>query len=134
MVHRGVKPRPWTMLCLYMQVRSPELFNAESALPVNPGLRSPLLQNPESGSVRIGHRSRSPESGRSECGVRTPGCAPVLGMTLSATITLLAPRPQLDLFPQKPVCGNYVGSSEPVCRCSDAGSFPPVQVSQKIVL
>ena len=42
------------MICLYVLVRSPGLLNAESALPVNPGLRSPLLQNPETGSVRIG--------------------------------------------------------------------------------
>ena len=57
---------------LFVLVWSPGLLNAEFALPVNPGFRSPLLQNLETGSVRIGHRSRNPESSLSECGVRSP--------------------------------------------------------------
>ena len=35
---------------------------------------------------------RSPESGLPECRVRSPGCAPVLGVTLSATIYMCNAR------------------------------------------
>ena len=59
------------------------LLNAES------GVRAHYLSwTSESVITEPGDRGVTiPGSGLAECGVRSPGCAPVLGMTLSATIS-----------------------------------------------